>query len=444
MRLAALQPTSLFFGRDLTTRQLTTIRVGSWSGGILLIAAVLGGLAFVLGAGSSPVVKDETAPAIPVSTLTLEPVQQFDAERTFTGLLVAGRTSELAFERAGEVVEVSVDQGRRVSAGEVLARLDTQHVEARRDELTARRRQAAALLDELIAGPRQEQIAAAQAEVRNLAAQVEWQRVRHERRANLRQRGVIAQEEFDESQYSLQATDAQHDAARKRLDELLAGTRAEQKEAQAAVVAQLDASLAQVEVDLRDSVLVAPFAGIVARRHVDEGTVVAAGASVLRLVEDGRLEAHIGLPPELAATLNAGDVRPVTVNGREHSAYVQAVLPELDAVTRTRTVVLQLDAEAAGGLVPGQVARVAVSQQQSVDGFWLPTTALDRGTRGLWSALAVVQQDDGSLHTERRQVEVLHTDADCVLVRGVLAAGDRIVDEGVHRIVEGQVVNVQE
>jgi RND family efflux transporter MFP subunit len=407
----------------------------------LLVAGLLAGLVLLLGAAANPTTQ-AAAEALPVSTLTVESSQEFSASRTFAGILVAGRTSELAFERGGEVVAISVDQGDRVHAGDELARLDTQQLEARRSELVARRRQAAALHDELIAGPRQEQIAASQAEVRNLAAQTEWQRVRHERRTSLRQRNVIAQEEFDESQYALEASQAQHDAAQKRLDELLAGTRAEQKEAQAAVVAQLDAALAQIEVELRDSALVAPFAGIVARRHVDEGTVVAGGANVLRLVEDSRLEAHIGVPPELAGKLTAGDSYSVTVGDQQFPAHVQAVLPELDSTTRTRTVVLLLVTGAANRLVPGQVARVTVAERQDVDGFWLPTTALDRGTRGLWSALAVVPGDDGLLRTERRPVEVLHTDAKGVLVRGVLSAGDRIVAEGVHRVVEGQVVEI--
>jgi pyruvate/2-oxoglutarate dehydrogenase complex dihydrolipoamide acyltransferase (E2) component len=52
---------------------------------------------------------------------------------------------------------------------------------------------------------------------------------------------------------------------------------------------------------LEKSVLKAPFAGTVAARLMDEGTVIMAGQTVLRLVEDTHLEARVGVPPHVAA-----------------------------------------------------------------------------------------------------------------------------------------------
>ncbi len=48
----------------------------------------------------------------------------------------------------------------------------------------------------------------------------------------------------------------------------------------------------------------------------------------------------------------------------------------------------------------------------------------------------------GILRVERRDVEILYTRAERVYVRGVLAAGERVVADGVHRIVPGQTVRV--
>lgn len=433
-----------FFVQKLTTRQKLTSRIVKLVGAVGLIALIGAGIVFGSGAARSPQrPSTATTPApLPVAVVQVEPTDAFVSRRLYTGLLVAGRTSELSFERGGEINAIHFDQGDAVEAGTALAELDTRGLLARRDELQAKRKQAAALLRELVAGPRQEQIAAAEAEVRNLAAQVEWQQVRHERRQELRRRGVIAQEEYDESLYGLQAAKAQRDAAQRRLDEMLAGTRAEQKEAQQAVVSQLDAALDQLDVDLQNSVLTAPYSGLVARRHLDEGTVVAAGTAVLRLIEDGRLEAHIGLPPEVAAEVFVGEGHEIIVGERTYEAEVDAVLPELDAATRTRTAIFLLPPNAKSVLVPGQIARVAIRQEQRGEGYWLPTSALDRGVRGLWSCLVARPDSSGVWRAERRDVEVLHTDADRVLVRGTLSPGEGVIAEGVHRLVDGQAVEV--
>ena len=69
------------------------------------------------------------------------------------------------------------------------------------------------------------------------------------------------------------------------------------------------------------------------------------------------------------------------------------------------------------------------------------------GERGLWSAYVVTlpaspsAQGAGS-RVARRDVEVLHTEGDRVLVRGMLQPGDRVIASGTHRIVPGQVVRV--
>ncbi|MEQ8790486.1 MAG: efflux RND transporter periplasmic adaptor subunit [Pirellulaceae bacterium] len=411
-------------------------------GAAVLLALVAAGVVFAFGAASPPPIAPQASAALPVSVVTAQPVSDFASRRMYTGLLVAGRTSELSFQRSGKVVAIYFDQGQHVRAGQELAKLDTRGLLAQRDELRARREQAVAVLDELLAGPRQEQIAAAEAEVRQLAAQADWQQARHARRVELRGREVIAQEEYDESRFGLEAAKAQRDAAQRRLDEMLAGTRAEQKEAQKAVVAQLDAALAQLEVDLQDSVLTAPYSGVVARRHLDEGTVITPGARVLRLIEDGRLEAHVGLPPEVAATVFSGEQHDVVIGEATYTTRVDCVLPELDAATRTRTAIFLLPESSRGEVVPGQIVRASISRREDAKGYWLPTASLDRGGRGLWSCLVARADSDGVWRTERRHVEVLHTDADRVLVRGTLSPGERVIAEGVHRLVEGQAVEV--
>ena len=101
-------------------------------------------------------------------------------------------------------------------------------------------------------------------------------------------------------------------------------------------------------------------------------------------------------------------------------------------------------ADAHERVVPAQVARIEIAERTEARGFWLPATALTRGSRGLWSVL-VVETDAalGRSVAARRDVELLYTDGDRVLVRGTLRPGDAVIFGGTHRLVAGQPVEVQ-
>ena len=409
----------------------------------LLVAAAAVLLLVILHGGRSNSSRHEKMPeprALPVNIVPAAAVSSFRSVRSYTGSIVAARESQLAFERAGKVVDVLVDQGERVAIGQELAQLDTRQLLARQRQLNANLREATARLDELVAGPRKEQIAAAEAEVRNLMAQKQLQQLNMLRRESLLKSNAIVQEEFDSARFGLDAIAAQLDAAQQRLNELRAGTRSEQVEAARAAVEQLEASLAGVKHDLEDCVLHAPFAGTVAERFVDEGAVITPQSPITRIVEDTRLEAWIGLPAETAQHLAVGQQVTLRAAHGQVPAVVSAVLPELDMATRTRRVVVNIREGA--GLLPGQIVRLEVPEETTVAGIRLPTTALVNASRGLWSCYAVVSDEEGHQRVQRRDVEVLHTSGEQVVVRGTLQAGEPVVASGTHRVAHGQLVEV--
>ena len=388
--------------------------------------------------------------ALSVETIQIEPVSSYSASREYTGTIVARRVSELGFERSGRLESVHVDEGVSVAEGTPLATLDTEHLLTRRRETLARRAQASARLDEMIAGPREEDINAARARVESLEAEVGLLELQTDRSRRLLHRSAVAQEEFDRFSFGLKANHGQLKEARHALEELLNGTRREQIDAQEALVRQFDAALDDIDVDLRKSELKAPFAGTISRRFEDDGTVVRSGAPILKLVENTVLEAWVGLPVEAASAMAVDSLRRVRISGRTFDAWVSGRRPEVDSATRTRTVILQLDATAPDHVVHGQIVRLQMEEMVAASGFWLPITALTEGDRGLWSCLVAVADESRSspgqslFRIARRDVELLHTKSDQVLVRGTLNSGDRVVTRGVHRVSVGQLVRISE
>ncbi|MGD1897080.1 MAG: efflux RND transporter periplasmic adaptor subunit [Phormidesmis sp.] len=410
----------------------------------------------------------EAAQALLVETMRLRLVEGYSTNRVYSGELAARRSSELGFERAGTVTTLLVDEGGVVAAGEPLARLDTRDLQAQRSQLEAQRRQVLAQLDELNTGPRSEDIAAAEGAVSDLNNQLSLATLQANRRAELYDQGAISREELDEREFGAKAIADRLQQAQSQLEALQNGTRKEQITAQAAQVDRIDAQLEEIDVAIDKSVLLAPFAGEVAARAVDEGTVVSASQQVMKLVEKGSVEARIGVPESVAQRLSVGDHTAVQVGSRVHPATVTAQLPEVDETSQTVTIVLELAPD--DDLTIGATARLSVAEQQTASGYWLPSTALIAGDQGLWSVY-VLEKDQAAeaYRVTRRDVEVLHTEgeppsgqfvdqsideADSLsrnglssnraFVRGLVAEGDRIIAAGTHRVVASQLVKPED
>ena len=387
---------------------------------------------------------------LPVETIKVELVDSYRVPRAYTGIVTAKRQSELSFERSGTLTRIAVNEGDRVNAGTVLAYLDNANLQAQERELLAQRDRAIAKLQELQAGPRAEIIAAASATVRNLTTQYELARKKFNRRQQLYSEGAISREQLDEAESNQFAVKARKDEAKSKLDELLAGTRPEPIEAQKASIEQINARIAQLKIQLAKGSLKAPFSGIVSTRQVDEGTVVSPGESVLRLVEDKVLEVRIGVPPSTAAKIQSGSTQQVKIGDKTYEAVVSSILPELDDSTNTITVVLTLNKSTESETWLGQIARLELVQTISASGYWLPTTALIRGERGLWSCYVMGESvelespsgdENQSFRVEQRDIEVLHAEGDRVLVRGTIQPSDRVIVTGTHRLVPQQLVS---
>jgi len=414
-------------------------------GALVLSSGVLAG-AVAWRSGRSPASNVPSAkPPLAVSTRTLSEQDHYRVTRRYTGQVAARRRSALAFERQGQVVAVAVDVGARVEKGDALARLDTRRLDAERGRLVAERDAAAAALAELTAGPRSEDIAEARADLARLESLRGRLAKRVARLKSLETGRAVAEDVVDEAVFAERSARARVDAARYRLDELLAGTRPEKITAGRARVKATEARIAVLDVELDRSVIRAPYAGTIEERLEDEGTVVGPGAPVLRLVESGALEAWIGIPVNAATEFRVGQKTTVVVRGRAHHATVTGLEPRLDDTTRTVQLVLALDPEDAPPL-PGEIARLDLEQTIRARGYWVPTTALVKGRRGLWSIYLVAAEagtgegSEPSHRVRRAQVEVLHTRTHRVFVRGAIRSGQRIITAGVERVVPGQAV----
>lgn len=211
--------------------------------------------------------------------------------------------------------------------------------------------------------------------------------------------------------------------------------------------AESELQLRRLRARLKRARLVAPYDAVVARLVAEEGATVEPGKPVVRLVENAPPEAVVGVPPEVAMQRAPGETVRVTVAGADRVATVKSVLPEFDAETLTRTVVLQLEAppgeNALAGLAVGEPVLLHLPRPAEHRGYWLPADALVEGPDGAWSAYLVEAVDQPGAgptrHVLRRiSLEFVRLEGDRALVRGSLGVGDVFAVRSGAELSDGQ------
>ncbi|MEM7457656.1 MAG: efflux RND transporter periplasmic adaptor subunit, partial [Planctomycetota bacterium] len=217
--------------------------------------------------------------------------------------------------------------------------------------------------------------------------------------------------------------------------------------AQRAAISALNASLEEVGVSIDKSSIEAPFDGVITRRFHDKGTIVTPGAAVFRLVDDRNLEAWVGLPVEIAGNIEIGSLHSLNVGGVTAGANCMAKINEIDAATRTQTVIFRILADEATGDIPsvvsGQLCEVEIRSRVSASGFWVPDEALTSGVRGLWGVFVAVETDEG-WRANRRDVTVVKTDNGRSLCTGALTDGELLITGGLHKITHDQRITFEQ
>ncbi|MCX5742795.1 MAG: efflux RND transporter periplasmic adaptor subunit [Proteobacteria bacterium] len=180
----------------------------------------------------------------------------------------------LAFEAQGRIASIVVDEGTAVKAGDVIATLDARLATARVAAAEANVAQAAARLAMARRGPRGEDLAAARAEATAAEVEAVHRAREHVRSAHLGETGVLASSIVDADEAIAGVARARAAAAAARYQAVAHGTRVEQLDEAAAILAAARAELDAAKVALDQLTLRAPADGLVLRRTAEIGQLV--------------------------------------------------------------------------------------------------------------------------------------------------------------------------
>lgn len=236
-----------------------------------------------------------------------------DANR-FVGELASDRI-ELTAEVAEPIIEILVAEGAAVTKSQVLMRQDAQRATARLAEAAAALGQMQARLDELVRGPRSEQISAARANVDGAADELTFRRADYTRVQEIFEKKLASPELLDRAKAALDAAEANSKLRRAQLQELLSGTTIEELAQAEQAVKQAAARRDLLQVDLSRHDIRAPVDGIVDSRLFELGERPAPGQTMLVMLPGEQPYARIYIPEYLRVQVNVGMPAVIHVDG---------------------------------------------------------------------------------------------------------------------------------
>ena len=202
---------------------------------------------------------------------------------------------DVSFKIPGRLLQRSVDEGMSVSAGQPVARLDSADLEREAGMKEAELQAAAAVLQELVAGSRPQEIARARAAVAAVQAEAERFSGDFERAKALHARDVISRQEFERTRAAYEVADERRKEATESLHLVEEGPRREQIEQSRARVRQVKEAVELARTRLSYATIASPLAGMVLSKNAEPGDYVAPGTPVVTVgsLKDPWLRAYI-------------------------------------------------------------------------------------------------------------------------------------------------------
>ncbi|MDY7110058.1 MAG: efflux RND transporter periplasmic adaptor subunit [Planctomycetota bacterium] len=343
----------------------------------------------------------------PPTPVRAEPVvvAEVQEQRQITGDLRARARSNVATLEDGQVIAFPVEEGDAVNKGDMLARLDD-----RRLRLDLQRIEA----EELVA----------QATVAERAAQVRRTQRDYDLLKELSEQRAGNPKELADAEADLQVAQARHEQAKRNVD-------------------VLHAQAELLRTRLEDTVITAPFDGVIVAKHTEVGQWVGAGDPLVELVSVGTFEAWLAVPQDYAEAVTKENVEvgvQVRASRRSYPPTRPRIIRQVDPVARTFYLVVRIEDED-DALAPGMSVTGRVPTGERGRHVLVPRDALMRNEAGFF--VYMVSRPPASpggsaappAQAAPRQVSVLFEHDEAVAVRpGPLKEGDLVVVEGNERL----------
>ncbi|MBQ2683469.1 MAG: efflux RND transporter periplasmic adaptor subunit [Thermoguttaceae bacterium] len=401
-------------------------------------------LAFT-GCGGSQQQEQPEAPAVLIRTATV-PQESDTLVREFPIFAQGSKNARLSFRVPGQLQEFDPILGTKVHQDEVLARLDGRDYELAAERLKLGIAEAEAMLKAMKTGARAEDIEALRSQIAGAETAAANASRQLQRMENLHADGTVSDVQLDAARTTNDAAAAHLETLKTQLEKAHTGARAEEIEAMEAKIAGLNVDLKIAENKLGDTILKAPFDGVIAEKFCDNHETIAPGAAIVEIVDIDSMEATVNLPEEVVRrreNIETLVCRFDSLPDQTFPATVKEIgrTPRRENLSYPMTIKVDMSqAKSTEPLLSGMVGTVSITLKSPGGEIIIPSSALVSAETG---ASAVWLFDSTGSKVTARAVEVSAiTDAGAV-ISGGLSGGETIVTAGARSLEEGQPVRLR-
>ena len=339
-----------------------------------------------------------------------------------SGAVEGNITALTAFQIAGRVEKVFVDEGQFVKKGQVLAELDPADYR-NAFEAAAGQAEAAQAVDlKSRNGLRPQELEQARIDFERMEDQYKRMKFLYDHQS-------LAANDFH-------PIEAAYLASRERYEMARQGTRGEEKQSAGAQLHAAQAQLNEAKKHLADCRLLAPITGFIGMRRVDVGNTVAAGNPVFSVVDLDPAKIRVGVPEAQVGKIAEGARAVVTIpslDGRQFEGKLEALGMAADAASRTFTAKITV-ANPEHLLRAGMVSQSRIFGKGIVHALTVPGDAIVRDARGVTEVYVYYPEQQ---RVFARRVEVGGLIGTEIEVTSGLTATDQIVVSGQQNVREG-------
>ena len=332
-----------------------------------------------------------------------------------------------------------VQRGSHVKAGQLLATLENRDLTAaamdNRGSYTAAQATYAATTEAQVP----EEYQKAQLDLAQAKANLDLNQSIVNARKQLFAEGAIPGRDLDTAQAALVQTQAAYDAAAKHLESQKSITHKAELQAAKGQLTSAEGKYQGAEAQVSYSEIRSPISGVVTERPLFAGETVAAGSTLLTVMDTSVLLAKIHLAQQLAQQMRVGDAATITVPGITDpvSAKVSLISPALDPGSTTVEIWLRVDNKK-GVLKVGTPVHASIVGREAPQALTIPTSALLSAQDGSKSVMVVGA--DGTAHG--KPVTVGITDDGRVQITKGLTTADMVITSGNYALEDGTKVKV--
>jgi len=368
---------------------------------------------------------------------------------TAGGYVVPRRRVEVSSKISGRVVELPVERGDYVRAGQVLARLDDREIRAQLDQARAAAQAAAARLDEVLAGSRPEEIERARAAVQQAEATLSTAGANLRRAQELHKKGVLSAQALDDAQNAYDVAAAQAEIARRDYELVRLGPRREQVELARAHLAESRAAVRWLESQLENTVIRAPVSGTILERLIELGEMVTTGfvsgrgakAALVSIADLDDLEVELEISEAEISRVRPGQrcrVSPDAYPEQKYDARVREIAPE--ANRQKATIQVKVSVERPDRYLRPET-NAKVQFLEDADGAAVSSGSVLVPKAAVLEGPAVYLAAGG--RAARRKVVVGRETRDQVEVISGLNEGEQVIVRGLEGLAEGMRIRIR-